>query len=229
MEIDLLKELLYSSWSKDTCSPSLKDEWHVKNPSLGQCAITSLIVNDIFGGKIMRCMTSSGSHYYNMIENQIVDLTVEQFKGRIPDYEKGEERTREYLLSNEDTNRRYKKLLIEVRHCLLDKDFKCICLNEQLNQYKEYFNNLYMFCAYDLDNYCSDNEFEYLRIILEAQNTGTFIYARHNLETDEYSCATELKNFRVPTEFLKIAFEVAKKYKSNLKLEKKLQDAYTNI
>ena len=52
-------------------------------------------------------MTSSGSHYYNLIDNEIIDLTVEQFLGEIPDYNNGEERTREYLLSNEDTKNRY--------------------------------------------------------------------------------------------------------------------------
>ena len=36
----------------------------------------------------MRCIASSGSHYYNLIDNQIVDLTVEQFQGEIPQYEK---------------------------------------------------------------------------------------------------------------------------------------------
>ena len=58
---------------------------------------------------IMRCITPSGSHYYNLIDNKIVDLTVEQFLGEIPDYDNGEERTREYLLSSEDTKNRYKK------------------------------------------------------------------------------------------------------------------------
>ncbi len=107
MEIEKLKQLLTLSWKKDTCSPGLRDKWNEENPSLGQCAITSLIVNDLFGGKIMRCMASSGSHYYNMIDDELVDLTVEQFLGEVPKYENGEERTREYLLGNEDTKNRY--------------------------------------------------------------------------------------------------------------------------
>ena len=107
MDIFELKEFLSYSWSKDTCSPGLRNEWNEDNPSLGQCAITALIVNDIFGGKIMRCMASSGSHYYNLIDDKIVDLTKEQFLGEIPGYNEGQERTREYLLSNEDTKNRY--------------------------------------------------------------------------------------------------------------------------
>lgn len=115
MELDQLKMLLTMSWNYETCSPGLKNEWSEDNHSLGQCAITALIVNDYFGGKIMRCMTPTGSHYYNLINNQIIDFTVEQFLGVIPDYSKGEERTREYLLSNEDTKKRYEKLLYNLK------------------------------------------------------------------------------------------------------------------
>ena len=116
MDIFEFKELLSECWNKDTCSPGLKDKWSEDNPSLGQCAITALIVNDYFGGKIMRCMSSSGSHYYNLIDDKIFDLTVEQFLGEIPLYEEGKERTREYLLSNNDTKNRYKKLLYNLKY-----------------------------------------------------------------------------------------------------------------
>lgn len=115
MNIEQLKQFLMCKWSYETCSPGLKGEWCEDNPSLGQCAITALIVNDFFGGKIMRCMTSSGSHYYNLVNDCVVDLTVEQFLGEIPEYEYGEERTREYLLSNEDTKNRYFILLNNLR------------------------------------------------------------------------------------------------------------------
>ena len=107
MEIGQLKQLLIQSWDLLTCAPGLRDEWSEENSSLGQCAITALIVNDFFGGKIMRCMASSGSHYYNLIDGKLADLTVEQFLGEIPQYENDEEITREYLLSNEDTKNRY--------------------------------------------------------------------------------------------------------------------------
>ena len=49
MEIEELKRLLTSSWEKETCSPGLRSEWNEENVSLGQCAITALIVNDLFG------------------------------------------------------------------------------------------------------------------------------------------------------------------------------------
>ena len=118
MNIEQLKQFLFCKWNGETCSPGLKDSWNEENPSLGQCAITALIVNDFFGGKIMRCMASSGSHYYNLIDGKIVDLTVEQFLGEIPEYELGEERSREYLLSNEDTRNRYLLLLNNLRQSM---------------------------------------------------------------------------------------------------------------
>ena len=122
MEIRKLKQLLEKSWDKDTCSPTLINTWSEDNPSIGQCAITSLIVNDFFGGKIMRCMTSTGSHYYNLIDDEIVDLTFEQFAGEKVNYEDGEERTREYLLSNDDTKNRYIKLNNNLKEVISEEE-----------------------------------------------------------------------------------------------------------
>lgn len=132
MIIDDVKNILEKSWTKDTCTVGLRNEWNSNNPSIGQCAITALIVNDFVGGKIMRCMAYNGSHYYNLINGRIIDLTVNQFNGIIPDYNKSEERSREYLLSNEDTRNRYLLLLKNVRnnfnkygnknYYLMDKD-----------------------------------------------------------------------------------------------------------
>ena len=132
MSIEELRKLLNQIWSSETCVSSLKDNWSSDNPSLGQCAITSLIVNDFFGGKIMRCMTSTGSHYYNLINGEIVDLTVEQFKGEVPQYKEGTERTRDYLLSNLDTKNRYELLLNNLNQ-INCKKFKLI--DENGNQY----------------------------------------------------------------------------------------------
>ena len=101
MILNEVRQILEKSWSKETCSLGLKDNWTKDNKALGQCAVTALVVNDFLGGKIMRCMCESGSHYYNLINGEVVDLTDSQFK-EIPDYSLGEERTREYLLSNID-------------------------------------------------------------------------------------------------------------------------------
>ena len=113
--LEELKKVIEVSWSKETCYPTLQDTWNNSNPSLGQCAITALIVNDFLGGKIMRTMQDGISHYYNLVNGKVIDLTVSQFDGIIPNYEIGEERTREYLLSSSDTTTRYKILLQNVK------------------------------------------------------------------------------------------------------------------
>lgn len=129
--VEELKYILSLSWSRETCSPGLKDNWSDENSALGQCAVTSLIVNDFMGGKIMRCMCETGSHYYNLIDGKVIDLTSSQFN-EIPDYSKGEERTREYLLANVDTKNRYLILLESVKNNFIKhgkKEYKLLDIN----------------------------------------------------------------------------------------------------
>ncbi len=126
-----VKEMLEKSWTRETCSLGLKESWTKDNKSLGQCAVTALIVNDFLGGKIMRCMCETGSHYYNLINNEVIDLTFSQFKV-MPDYTKGEERSRDYLLSNLDTKNRYLLLLKNVKENFIKygkKEYKLMSIN----------------------------------------------------------------------------------------------------
>lgn len=112
--VEELIKILEMSWCKETCTPSMQDDWNESNKAIGQCAVTALIVNDFLGGMIMRCMTESGSHYYNFINNSVIDLTSSQFTMK-PNYTNGEVRSRDYLLSNEDTKKRYLLLLNRVK------------------------------------------------------------------------------------------------------------------
>lgn len=129
-----LKKMIEKSWSKETCYPECKEEWNKSNPSIGQCAITVLVVNDFLGGKIMRTMCNGISHYYNLINDQVIDLTVSQFDGKIPNYKLGEERTREYLLSNSDTKNRYKILLENVKNNFIEYGSKEYTLTSKDNE-----------------------------------------------------------------------------------------------
>lgn len=154
MDIKELKQLLMKSWDLETCSPGLRDKWSEENPSLGQCAVTTLIVNDFFEGKIMRCMTSSGSHYYNLIDGKIFDLTIEQFLGEIPQYEKGEERSRDYLLSNEETKNRYLLLNKKLQKNIHNQQGKNSIMPEELkNEFKELLRSLSRQFYVDEDGY----------------------------------------------------------------------------
>ena len=128
MIVNEVCEIVNMSFNKDTCYPAWVDKWNSDMKCLGQGAVAALVLNDFLGGKIMRCESEYGSHYYNLINDEIIDLTVSQFK-TLPNYETGIERTREYLLSNEDTKGRYKLLLERVKENFLKygkKDYKLL-------------------------------------------------------------------------------------------------------
>jgi len=107
--------MLRKAWSKETAYPSCQAEWVSNDPSYGQCAITAMLVYDMFGGSIHRIrLDGGGTHYFNKIDGHYIDLTIEQFDlYNIPvNYEPNEEMPRKYCGKNADTAKRY-RLLIE--------------------------------------------------------------------------------------------------------------------
>ena len=107
MKINDIEWLIKKSWSSDTCFPDFKDEWKENDPSYGQSLVTSLLVNDFFGGEIAKCMSSTGGHYYNLIEGKIIDLTISQFHGESILFGNFEIIDREELLGMGDHKQRY--------------------------------------------------------------------------------------------------------------------------
>ena len=114
---DLSFALLYS-WGSDTA----KGEWHKDVPSLNQCAVTVLVVQDYCGGDLMRCPLSDGdSHYWNRLPNgDEIDLTFQQFAYTHQIDVEGETIVidREYVLSFPDTLKRYEILKYRVEEVL---------------------------------------------------------------------------------------------------------------
>lgn len=97
--------------SKDTCYEPQRHLWSDGNASLGQCYVTTLIVHDFFGGKIMKAKSSNGiSHYWNRINGKDIDLTRDQFPTN-------ERFTDEQVLERVNLldNKRYKELKRRVR------------------------------------------------------------------------------------------------------------------
>lgn len=107
MNIETLKEKLSKSWSAETSNNP--KTWRRKNPSAGQCAVTAVIVNELFGGVIVRGGLPGDSHYWNLIENRVVDLTRDQFSEN-PSFETIGLRSKDYILKNENTKKRYEML-----------------------------------------------------------------------------------------------------------------------
>ena len=40
---------LLQCWCAETCAPRMRGDWSTENPTLGQCSITSFLVQDIMG------------------------------------------------------------------------------------------------------------------------------------------------------------------------------------
>lgn len=133
MNINNIRTLLTDCYSKELCYPKLKDDWTEKNKCLGMCAITALIVNDYFGGEICKIHVDGISHYFNLITNEIIDLTSSQFEGDIKynDYIIVDRKT----ILNDDTEKRHnllkEKVISELLKQIDDKVYKC-CSCKQL-------------------------------------------------------------------------------------------------
>lgn len=107
MDLNYLKKVLNESYTKITCYPKCREKWSINNRSVGQCAITCLIVNDYFDYSIYKCEVNGISHYFNMDKDRIIDLTKEQFSDNNVEYRAIEEVTREDILTNYNTKNRY--------------------------------------------------------------------------------------------------------------------------
>ena len=74
-------ESLTKAWSRETSSL-----WSSDDPARGQCGVTSLVVQDLFGGQILKTPLQQGPHFYNLIAGRRIDFTSDQFADPI-DYE----------------------------------------------------------------------------------------------------------------------------------------------
>ena len=75
-----IENYLIKCWSIKTSS-----KWTADNPYRGQCGVTALVINDLFGGQILKTKIDNQWHYYNRIHGQRFDFTRKQFDVE-PDY-----------------------------------------------------------------------------------------------------------------------------------------------
>lgn len=101
-ELMELRKKLEKAWSRRTAHPDSKRRWSRSQPSIGQCYVTALIVQDLFGGELIRSklqvlgQVENGktagdilaiSHVWNRLSDGTeVDLTADQFEGGIVPY-----------------------------------------------------------------------------------------------------------------------------------------------
>ena len=107
---DLEREIRHA-WSAATSATSA---WSADRPSVGQCAVTALLVQDYFGGELLRGVVCGESHYWNRLpDGTEVDLTADQFQAYRLEAP-AEARGRAYVLSFPDTANRYQRLRASV-------------------------------------------------------------------------------------------------------------------
>jgi hypothetical protein len=112
-----LFEVVRECWCSETAYPSCQEDWVPEDPTYGQCAITAMLVHDMFGGSIHRIWVDDNwTHYFNKVDGQYIDLTSEQFDlyNMHVDYEANEEMDYRYCGKNPDTKKRYDFLVKRV-------------------------------------------------------------------------------------------------------------------
>lgn len=57
-QFNTITDALLQSWSLQSSS-----KWTKDNPAKGQCGVTALVVNDLFGGEIMKTKLPGGWHF----------------------------------------------------------------------------------------------------------------------------------------------------------------------
>lgn len=136
MNTQLISKTLKSCYSQDLCYPKVKDDWDSENPTLGMCAITSLLVHDYLGGDIAKIKVDGISHYFNIIEGKIVDFTCEQFSFQldysnyhIVDYDTI--LTEECRIRYELLKRKFVNILLEDIDKEINNCQKCLALVEK--------------------------------------------------------------------------------------------------
>lgn len=102
-----LQLALQRAWSRETSYSKSAASWSPENPAVGQCAISSLVVNDALGGELAWVMVGDISHYFNVIDGEIIDLTSDQFGDVVVDYADYTVESRDSVLESDETQRRY--------------------------------------------------------------------------------------------------------------------------
>ena len=119
-DISHITEALRASWSPETSTWG--EDLPVDNPARGQCAVSSLVVQDFLGGDLFRVRANGDGidekHYYNVLDDgTVIDTTREQYQGKVVsltpapvDLEGKYVSIREKVLDNEETRKRYELL-----------------------------------------------------------------------------------------------------------------------
>ena len=102
-----LYDALDRLWCMYTCTPRMRRDWNENNKTLGQCAITAFLAQDIYGGQVYGIELSDGSvHCFNKAGDCVFDLTSEQFREELC-YEDCKEQFRKVHFKRQEKQERY--------------------------------------------------------------------------------------------------------------------------
>ena len=117
-------DFMSNIWCEYSCAPRMRKDWSKENKTLGQCSITSFLIQDIFGGEVYGVPLGDGSyHCYNVVNGVQFDLTSEQFGDQKLVYDDKYPQTREEHFASKEKYERYlylKRTLID--HLLIEKN-----------------------------------------------------------------------------------------------------------
>lgn len=74
IEQDKILDAVRRSWSIGTST-----KWTLANPAAGQCSVTALVVQDHFGGRLLKTRVGDAWHFYNELAGEACDFTSQQF------------------------------------------------------------------------------------------------------------------------------------------------------
>ena len=114
-----LFEIFLRCWCMETCTPRLRKQWNKDNPTLGQCAVTAFLVQDLVGGEVYGIpLKDGGIHCFNVVDDCVFDLTSEQFGDEILDYIVCTKQSRDIHFANEEKRKRYEYLKAKVMEAM---------------------------------------------------------------------------------------------------------------
>lgn len=118
-------DILTNLWDIDTCAPRYRKEWNKKNMTLGQCSITSFLIQDIFGGEVYGVsLPEGGYHCFNIVNDSLFDLTSEQFGSQVLIYTKDYPQSREKHFEDKEKYNRYLLLKEKLENYLKENGSK---------------------------------------------------------------------------------------------------------
>ncbi|MDX9846360.1 MAG: hypothetical protein RBT74_05210 [Tenuifilaceae bacterium] len=101
-----VESYLIKCWSIKTSS-----KWTAENPYRGQCGVTAMVINELFGRTILQTRVEEQWHYYNSINGQQFDFTRNQFDYDLTYHDIASSRDEAFTDTNEFQYHELKRLL----------------------------------------------------------------------------------------------------------------------